>query len=73
MMRRREKTYCEWCGHEITFRGADVQYCVEDHNDTPHIICAGCFHADDDAVREMMDSITTADVEFYGDYIEDDF
>lgn len=72
-MSRRKKTYCEWCGHEITRNGADVPHIEIDDNDVPHILCATCFFSDPEAQREMIDAFNMANIEFYGEYPEDDF
>lgn len=72
-MRRKKKAHCEWCGHEIAYTGADVPYFYDDDNDITHVLCTSCFHADDADVREMIENIMVADIEFFGEYEEDDF
>ena len=70
---RKKKVHCEWCGHEIAYIGADVPYFYDDDNDIPRVLCASCFHADDADVREMIENIMVADLDFFGEYKEDDF
>lgn len=72
-MRRKKNAHCEWCGHEIAYTGTDVPYFCDDDNDITHVLCEACFLADDADVREMIENIMVADIEFFGEYEEDDF
>lgn len=66
-----KKTHCEWCGHEFANKGADVPRFYYDGKDIPRVLCASCFHETD--VREKIENIIDADIEFFGEYEEDDF
>ena len=71
---RRKKTHCEWCGHEISYIGVDVpHFYYNDNASRAFVLCAECFYSDDADMREMVENIMAADVEFFGEYKEDDF